>query len=38
MKVLLIDRVIIISAVQKSDSVLHIHIFTLFQILFPYGF
>ena len=26
----------LISAVQQSDSVIHIHIFILFQILFPY--
>ena len=31
-----IYNVVLVSAVQQSDSVIHIHIFILFQILFPY--
>ena len=32
----LIYNVVIGSGVQQSDSVIHIHISTVFQILFPY--
>ena len=32
----LIDNVVLLSAVQQSDSVIHIHVFILFQILFPF--
>ena len=32
----LIYNVALVSAVQQSESVIHIHISTLFQILFPY--
>ena len=32
----LIYNVVSVSGVQPSDSVIHIHIFILFQILFPY--
>jgi len=32
----LIYKVVIISAVQQSDSVIHAHTSILFQILFPY--
>ena len=31
----LIYNVVLVSGVQQSDSVIHIHIFILFQILFP---
>ena len=27
---------VLVSAVQQSDSVMHIHVFTLFQIIFPH--
>ena len=36
-RVQLIYNVVLVSAVQQSESVIHIHISTLFQILFPYG-
>ena len=29
-------NVVLISGVQQSDSVIHIHVSILFQILFPY--
>ena len=32
----LIYTVVLVSAVQQSESIIHIHISTLFQILFPY--
>ena len=32
----LIYNVVLVSGVQQSESVIHIHISTLFQILFPY--
>ena len=32
----LIYNAVLVSAVQQSESVMHIHISTLFQILFPY--
>ena len=32
----LIYNVVLVSAVQQSESVIHIHISTLFKILFPY--
>ena len=32
----LIYNVVLVSAVQQSESVIHMHISTLFQILFPY--
>ena len=32
----LIYNVVLVSGVQQSASVIHIHIFILFQILFPY--
>ena len=32
----LIYNVVLVSDVQQSDSVIHIHIFIVFQILFPY--
>ena len=32
----LIYNVVLVSAVQQSESVMHIHVFTLFQIIFPY--
>ena len=35
-EVQLMYNVVIISAVQESDSVTHIHTFILSQILFPY--
>ena len=33
----LINNVVIVSGVQQSDSVIHIHVSILFQILFPWG-
>ena len=36
-EVKLIYNVVIISAIQKSDSVVHVHASVLFQILFPHG-
>ena len=32
----MIYNVVLVSGVQQSDLVIHIHISTLFQILFPY--
>ena len=32
----LIYNVVLVSGIQQSESVIHIHIFTLFKILFPY--
>ena len=32
----MINNVVIVSGVQQSDSVLHIHVSILFQILFPF--
>ena len=32
----LIYNVVLVSGVQRSDSVIHIHISTLFQIIFHY--
>ena len=32
----LINNVVIVSGVQQSDSVIHIHVSILFQILFPF--
>ena len=32
----MIYNVVLVSGVQQSDSVIHIHISPLFQILFPY--
>ena len=32
----LIDNVVIIYAIQQSDSVIHVHTSMLFQILFPH--
>ena len=32
----LIYTVVLVSSVQHSDSVIHIHVFILFQIRFPY--
>ena len=32
----MIYSVVLVSGVQQSDSVIHIHISILFQILFPY--
>ena len=34
--VYLIYNVVLVSGIQQSDSVLHIHMSILFQILFPY--
>ena len=31
----LIDNVVLVSGVQQSDSVIHIHVSILFQIIFP---
>ena len=31
----LINNVVLVSGVQQSDSVIHIHVSILFQILFP---
>ena len=36
MEVQLINNVMIVSGIQQSDSVIHIHTFILFQILFPF--
>ena len=33
----LIYNVVLVSGVQQSDSVIHLHIAILFQILFPCG-
>ena len=35
---IVIYNVVLISAVQQSDSVIHIHLSILFQILFPLGY
>ena len=32
----MINNVVLVSGVQQSDSVIHIHISILFQILFPF--
>ena len=32
----MINNVVIVSGVQQSDSVIHIHVSILFQILFPF--
>ena len=32
----LVNTVVLVSGVQQSDSVIHIHISILFQIIFPY--
>ena len=32
----LINNVVLVSGVQQSDSVIHIHVSILFQILFPF--
>ena len=32
----MINNVVLVSAVQQSDSVIHIHVSILFQILFPF--
>ena len=32
----LINNIVLVSGVQQSDSVMHIHISILFQILFPF--
>ena len=37
MEVQLINNVMIVSGIQQSDSVIHIHTFILFQILFPFS-
>ena len=34
-EVLLINNVVLVSGVQQSDSVIHIHVSILFQVLFP---
>ena len=34
---LLINNVVLVSATQQSDSVTHIHVSILFQIIFPFG-
>ena len=34
----MIYNVVLVSAVQQSESVIHIHIPTLFKILFPYRY
>ena len=34
-EVYLINKVVIVSGVQQSDSVIHIHVSTVFEILFP---
>ena len=31
-------KVVLVSDIQQSDSVIHIHKFTLFQVLVPYRF
>lgn len=31
----LINNVVLVSGVQQSDSVIHVHVSILFQILFP---
>ena len=36
MGVSLINDVVLVSGVQQSDSVVHIHVSVLFQILFPF--
>ena len=33
----MINNVVLVSVVQQSDSVIHIHVCILFQILFPFG-
>ena len=33
----LINSAVLVSGVQQGDSVIHIHIFTLFRILFPFS-
>ena len=35
-EVQLINHVVLVSGVQQSDSVMHIHVSILFQILFPF--
>ena len=35
-EIYLIYSVVLVSSVEQSDSIIHIHIFILFQILFPY--
>ena len=32
----MIDNVMLVSGVQQSDSVIHTHVCTLFQVLFPF--
>ena len=32
----LINNIVVVSGVQQSDSVIHVHISILFQILFPF--
>ena len=32
----MINNVVLVSGVQQSDSVIHIHVFILFKILFPF--
>ena len=32
----LINNVVLVSGIQESDSVIHIHVSLLFQILFPF--
>ena len=34
----MINNVVIVSGIQQSDSVIHIHVSLLFQILFPFRF
>ena len=33
----LINNVVIVSGVQQRESVIHIHVATPFQVLFPFG-
>ena len=33
----MINNVVLVSGVQQSESVIHIHVSILFQILFPFG-
>ena len=32
----MINNVVLVSGVQQSNSVIHIHVYILFQILFPF--
>ena len=34
----MVNNVVLVSGVQQSDSVIHIHVFILLQVLFPIRF